>query len=89
MIWRRSDRPEQMWLEWATTASFSNLTRVCGRYYEQIRKLGPDFFLHSGDTIYADDPLQAQGNLADGTRWNNVVTEEWSDNWSDIQRRQR
>ena len=161
VIWTRSDRPARMWLEWATTASFNNPTRVRGPYlmedsdftgrvdlvglppgqeifyrvvlqdlhnervlseplaghlrlpsmagakasrdvrftwsgdtagqgwgineawggmkiYEQMRKLNPDFFLHSGDTIYADGPIQAQVKLADGTLWNNVVTEEVS-----------
>lgn len=48
------------------------------KIYEQIRKVNPDFFLHSGDTIYADGPIAAQVKLADGTVWNNVVTEEVS-----------
>lgn len=48
------------------------------KIYEQIRKVNPDFFLHSGDTIYADGPISAQVKLADGTVWNNVVTEEVS-----------
>ena len=159
VIWTRSDRPARMWLEWATTASFNNPTRVRGPYlmedsdftgridlvglpasqeifyrvvlqdlhnervlseplaghlrlpsmagakasrdvrftwsgdtagqgwgineawggmkiYEQMRKVNPDFFLHSGDTIYADGPIRAQVKLADGTLWNNVVTDE-------------
>ena len=161
VIWTRSDRPARMWLEWATTASFNNPTRVRGphlmedsdftgridlvglpasqeifyrvvlqdlhnervlseplaghlrlpsmagakasrdvrftwsgdtagqgwgineawggmKIYEQMRKVNPDFFLHSGDTIYADGPIQAQVKLADGTLWNNVVTDEVS-----------
>ena len=48
------------------------------KIYEQMRKVNPDFFLHSGDTIYADGPIQAQVKLADGTLWNNVMTEEVS-----------
>jgi alkaline phosphatase D len=48
------------------------------KIYEQIRKVNPDFFLHSGDTIYADGPMSAEVKLADGTMWNNVVTEEVS-----------
>ncbi len=161
VIWTRSDRPARLWLEWATTPSFANATRVRGphmledtdftgridlsqlpagqeifyrvvlqdlhnervlseavpghlrlsapsnvkaardvrfawsgdtagqgwgineawggmKIYEQIRKINPDFFLHSGDTIYADGPIQAQVKLPDGTMWNNVVTEEVS-----------
>jgi len=34
----------------------------------------PDFFLHSGDTVYADGPLQEEIELADGTVWKNIVT---------------
>lgn len=161
VIWTRSDRPSRLWLEWATTASFANATRVRGPYlmddtdftgrvdlaglpagqeifyrvvlqdlhnervlsepvtghlrlpanagakavrdvrftwsgdtagqgwgineawggmkiYEQMRKVNPDFFLHCGDTIYADGPIAAQVKLADGSLWNNVVTEEVS-----------
>jgi alkaline phosphatase D len=161
IIWTRSDRPARMWLEWSTSASFANSTRVRGPYlledsdytgrvdltklpagqeifyrvvlqdlhnervlsealpghlrlpavshgkatrdvrftwsgdtagqgwgineawggmkiYEQIRKVNPDFFLHCGDTIYADGPISAQVKLADGSFWNNVVTDEVS-----------
>ncbi len=161
VIWTRSDRPARMWLEWATTPSFANATRVRGphlledsdftgrvdltrlpagqevfyrvvlqdlhnervlsdavpghlrlpapagaktsrnvrfawsgdtagqgwgineawggmKIYEAIRQTNPDFFLHSGDTIYADGPIQAQVKLPDGTLWNNIVTEEVS-----------
>lgn len=161
VIWTRSDRPARMWLEWSTTASFGNPTRVRGphlledsdytgridlrglpagqeifyrvvlqdlhnervlseaypghlrlamasgakavrnvrftwsgdtagqgwgineawggmKIYEQMRRVNPDFFLHSGDTVYADGPIQAQVKLADGSVWNNVVTEEVS-----------
>ncbi|MES2401762.1 MAG: alkaline phosphatase D family protein [Pseudomonadota bacterium] len=48
------------------------------KIYEAIRQTNPDFFLHSGDTIYADGPIQAQVRLPDGTMWNNIVTEEVS-----------
>ena len=161
VIWTRSDRPARLWVEWATTASFTNATRVRGPYlmedsdftgridlsslpagqeifyrvvlqdlhnervlseamlghlrlpvqtgsrlmrdvrfawsgdtagqgwgineawggmkiYEAIRKVNPDFFLHCGDTIYADGPITAQVKLPDGSMWNNVVTEEVS-----------
>ena len=162
IIWTRSDRPARLWVEWATTASFANATRVRGphmledtdftgrvdlsnlpagqevfyrvvlqdlrnervlsapmhghlrlppaarqasalrdvrfvwsgdtagqgwgineawggmKIYEQIRKTNPDFFLHCGDTVYADGPISAEVKLADGGIWNNVVTEEVS-----------
>ncbi len=43
--------------------------------YEAMRKLSPDFFVHSGDTIYADNPLVAEKKLTDGKVWKNIVTE--------------
>jgi len=158
LVWTRSDRPARMWLEWSTTASFSNPNRVRGpwllddtdftgrldlsqlpdgqeifyrvllqdlanervfseplaghlrlpsarqprdirfvwsgdtagqgfgineawggmKIYEQMRLQNPDFFLHSGDTIYADGPIAKEMQLADGSLWTNVVTEEVS-----------
>lgn len=48
------------------------------KIYEAMRKLDPDFFIHSGDTIYADGPIQAEVKLPDGTAWRNLVTEEKS-----------
>jgi alkaline phosphatase D len=42
--------------------------------YEAMRRLEPDFFVHSGDTIYADNPLQAEVKLPDGSVWKNIVT---------------
>ncbi|UGY09973.1 alkaline phosphatase D family protein [Phyllobacterium pellucidum] len=45
--------------------------------YASIAKHQPDFFLHSGDTIYADGPLVEEVDLKDGTKWKNrVVTDE-------------
>ncbi len=44
------------------------------RTYEAMRRLQPDFFIHSGDTIYADGPLAAEVPLRDGTLWRNLVT---------------
>ncbi|MEU6267013.1 alkaline phosphatase D family protein [Saccharopolyspora shandongensis] len=48
------------------------------RIFEAIRKLQPDFFICSGDTIYADGVLPAERTLSDGTVWRNLVTEEKS-----------
>lgn len=48
------------------------------RGFEAVRQTQPDFFLHSGDTIYADGPLQAETKLPDGTIWRNLVTPEKS-----------
>lgn len=36
----------------------------------------PDFFLNSGDTVYADGPLQEEVTLPDGRVWRNVVIPE-------------
>jgi len=44
--------------------------------YETMRTHNPDFFLHSGDTIYADGPLKEEVTLVDGTIWQNLVTPE-------------
>ncbi|MEM7367198.1 MAG: alkaline phosphatase D family protein [Bacteroidota bacterium] len=48
------------------------------RIYESMRKLTPDFFLHSGDTIYADGPIESEKQLADGSIWKNITTEATS-----------
>jgi alkaline phosphatase D len=45
------------------------------RLYDVMRKANPDFFVHSGDMVYADGPLRAEETLPDGTIWRNVVTE--------------
>ncbi|MFX5268098.1 alkaline phosphatase D family protein, partial [Acinetobacter baumannii] len=34
--------------------------------FATMRRHRPDFFLHSGDTIYADGPIQPEVKLADG-----------------------
>lgn len=45
--------------------------------YATIAKHTPDFFLHSGDTIYADGPIKDEVDLKDGTKWvNKVVIDE-------------
>jgi alkaline phosphatase D len=38
----------------------------------------PDFFIHSGDTVYSDGPLKESVTLPDGRIWRNVVTPEKS-----------
>ena len=48
------------------------------RIFESIRKARPDFFLNSGDNIYADNPIPAEIRLDDGSTWKNLVTEETS-----------
>jgi alkaline phosphatase D len=46
------------------------------KIYEVMRGVSPDFFIHSGDTIYADGPIKAEVALEDGTVWRNLTTEE-------------
>ncbi|MBS1789551.1 MAG: alkaline phosphatase D family protein [Acidobacteria bacterium] len=48
------------------------------KIYEAMRKTQPDFFIHSGDTIYADGVIQAEVKLDDGSIWKNLTTPEKS-----------
>jgi alkaline phosphatase D len=48
------------------------------RIFDTMLRAQPDFFLHSGDTIYADGPLEREVKLPDGVVWRNIVTEEKS-----------
>ena len=41
--------------------------------YATMAKHKPDFFLHSGDTIYADGPMKDEVELVDGSVWKNKV----------------
>ena len=45
------------------------------RGYAALRQAQPAFFLHSGDLIYADNPILAEATLADGRVWRNVTNE--------------
>src|ERR1700730_10522638 len=45
------------------------------KLYEMMRQASPDFFIHSGDQIYADGPIAAEVKLDDGTLWKNLTTE--------------
>ena len=46
--------------------------------YKAMAGHAPDFFIHSGDTIYADGPIEESVDLKDGTVWKNLVTPEKS-----------
>ena len=48
------------------------------KVYATMLKHQPDFFIHSGDTIYAEGIIPAEVKLKDGTTWKNQVTEEKS-----------
>jgi alkaline phosphatase D len=42
--------------------------------YEAMRQVEPAFFIHSGDTIYADGPMAAEVKFPDGSVWRNITT---------------
>ena len=48
------------------------------RTYRTMLENRPDFFIHSGDHIYADCPVPSELKLPDGEIWRNIVTEEKS-----------
>jgi alkaline phosphatase D len=48
------------------------------RGYEAMRLREPDFFIHSGDNIYADGPIPAELSVEEGKIWRNLVTPEKS-----------
>lgn len=48
------------------------------KIYRAMQAVGPDFFIHSGDTIYADGPIQPEVRLDDGSIWKNLTTAEKS-----------
>src|SRR5262249_13904380 len=43
------------------------------RTYATMLRHRPDFFIHSGDTIYADGPIVAEQKMPNGETWKNVV----------------
>jgi alkaline phosphatase D len=55
-----------------------DLSRGGMRTYRTMLQNQPDFFIHSGDHIYADCPIPSELKLSDGGVWRNVITEEKS-----------
>jgi alkaline phosphatase D len=45
------------------------------RIFRAMEDVDPDFFLCSGDTVYADGPIPATQTLPDGRIWRNLTTE--------------
>src|SRR5499427_5117970 len=46
------------------------------RTYATMLRNRPDFFIHSGDNIYADGPILAEQKMPNGETWKNLVTED-------------
>lgn len=55
-----------------------DLSRGGMRTYRTMLENDPDFFIHSGDHIYADCPVPSSLELPEGGVWRNIVTEEKS-----------
>ncbi|MFD5010398.1 alkaline phosphatase D family protein [Streptomyces chartreusis] len=58
---------------WGINPDFGGYT-----IYNAMGALDPDFFLCSGDNIYADGPIASSVALPDGSTWRNVTTPEKS-----------
>ncbi len=56
---------------WGINPAFGGM-----RIYETMRQRNPLFFIHSGDTIYADGPIASSVVAENGLVWNNIVTPE-------------
>ncbi len=48
------------------------------KIYDAMHRMQPDFFIHSGDTIYADGVILPEVKLDNGTIWKNLTTPEKS-----------
>jgi len=48
------------------------------RTYASMRNARPDFFIHNGDNIYADNPMSTEQKMPNGEIWRNIVTPEKS-----------
>lgn len=72
------DEPSDVFFAWSgdTAGQGFGINPEWGgmRTYDAMRRLEPHFFLHSGDNIYADNPIPESLALADGTVWRNVTT---------------
>ncbi|RZU77661.1 alkaline phosphatase D [Micromonospora kangleipakensis] len=58
---------------WGISPDFDGMT-----IFRAMRAVRPDFFLCSGDTVYADGPLAESVSLPEGRIWRNLVTPEKS-----------
>src|SRR5258705_8408342 len=46
------------------------------RAYATMLRNRPDFFIHNGDTVYADGPILPEQKMPNGEIWKNLVLEE-------------
>lgn len=58
---------------WGINPAFGGM-----KIYEAMRQRQPDFFIHSGDNIYADGPIKESVTAENGQIWTNLVTPEVS-----------
>ncbi len=56
---------------WGINRAFGGM-----KIYEAMRQRQPRFFIHSGDTIYADGPIKETVTAENGQAWTNVITPE-------------
>jgi alkaline phosphatase D len=56
---------------WGINTAFGGM-----KIYEAMRQRKPRFFIHSGDTIYADSPIPESLTAENGRIWTNIVTPE-------------
>jgi len=58
---------------WGINPAFGGM-----KIYETMRQRQPQFFIHCGDTIYADGPIRESVVAENGQTWTNLVTPEVS-----------
>jgi len=72
----RADRLRVAWTGDTCGQGFGRSVEYGGlRGYAAIRQARPDVFIHSGDLIYADNPIEAELTLPDGRVWKNLTNE--------------
>ncbi|SMF93776.1 alkaline phosphatase D [Methylomagnum ishizawai] len=58
---------------WGINLAFGGM-----KIYEAMRQVNPQFFIHSGDNIYADGVILPSATAENGKTWTNIVTPEVS-----------
>ena len=56
---------------WGINEAFGGM-----KIFETMRKVQPDFFIQSGDSVYSDGPIPESKPAENGLIWNNLVTPE-------------